>query len=280
MRTDRAAYPLTRIRPPSRWVSLDLGELFAFRELAWRLARRDVMVRYRQTALGLAWVVLQPLLTAGVFTLVFNRVIGVQAAAGVPYFLIAYWGATCFTAFSQCLSRSAASLVNNAALVDKVYFPRLLLPLSTTGAVALDTAVAAVIGLALTAAWGVGLSGAVVVMPLALLVALLFGLGVGILCAPLIVRFRDVGFVLPLLTQLLLYLSPVGYQIATVPADLRGLYLANPLAPLIETTRWATLGTEAPPVEPLVVAVIVTATLLVAAGYAFRRQERLLADVI
>lgn len=280
MRTDRAQSHLTRIRPPSRWAPLDPRELLEHKELAWRLALRDVTVRYRQTALGVIWVVLQPLLTAGVFTLVFNRVVGVPASDGVPYFLLAYWGVTCFSAFSQCLTRTAVSLVNNAALVEKVYFPRLLLPVSATGAVALDATVATVVGLLITAASGVGLSGAVVLLPLALALALLLGLGVGVLCAPLIVRFRDVGYVLPLLTQLLLYLSPVGYAVATVPADLRGPYLANPLAPLIEATRWAALGTAAPPSGPLVAAVLVTGALLVAAGYLFRRQERLFADVI
>jgi lipopolysaccharide transport system permease protein len=280
VRTDRAASSLTRIRPPSRWVALDVGELLAFRELAWRLARRDVSVRYRQTALGLAWVVLQPLLTAGAFTLVFNRVIGVQASDGVPYFLLAYWGATCFTAFSQCLSRCAGSLVNNTSLVEKVYFPRLLLPLSAVGAVALDTAVAAVLGLALTAVSGVWWGWHVLALPLVLLAALLLGLAVGVLCAPLIVRYRDVGYVLPLLTQLLLYVSPVGYTAAAVPGDLRGLYLANPLAPLVETTRWAALATDAPGAGSLLAALLATGALLVVATYAFRRQERTFADVI
>jgi lipopolysaccharide transport system permease protein len=280
VRTDRAASSVTRIQPPSRWVALDARQLLVFRELAWRLACRDVSVRYRQTLLGIAWVVLQPLLTAGVFTLVFHRVAGVETSGEVPYFLLAYWGTTCFTAFSQCMSRSATSLVNNAALVEKVYFPRLLLPLSAVGAVALDTAVAAVIGLVLTAVAGVAWHSSLVALPVILLAALLLGLALGVLCAPLIVRYRDVGYVLPLLTQLLLYLSPVGYTAATVPPDLRGLYLANPMAPLIETTRWAALGTDFPGVAPLLAAVLATATALVIATYAFRRQERVFADVI
>jgi lipopolysaccharide transport system permease protein len=278
--TDRAASSLTRIRPPSRWVPLDVRELLASRELAWRLARRDVTVRYRQTALGVAWVVMQPLLTAGVFTLVFYRVIGVEPVAGVPYFLLAFWGATCFTAFSQCLLRSAQSLVNNASLVEKVYFPRLLLPLSTIGSVGLDTGVAVVLGLVLTIGSGLGWGWPLLALVPFLLVALLLGLAVGVLCAPVIVRYRDVGYVLPLLSQLLLYISPVGYTAATVPAELRGVYLANPLAPLIEGTRWAALGTDAPASGPLIAAVLITAGLLVTATYVFRRQERVFADVI
>lgn len=276
----QANFPVTHIRPASRWSGLDVRELVRYRNLAWRLVRRDVTVRYRQTVLGIAWVVLQPLLTAGVFTLVFNRVVGVQASGGVPYFLTAYWGANCFTAFSQCLLRAAQSMVSNAPLVEKVYFPRLLLPLSATGSVALDTAVTALLGLALTSLSGIPLGLSLLVLPVVLLAALVFGLALGILCAPLSVRYRDVGYILPLLSQLLLFFSPVGYTVANVPADLRNLYLANPLAPLLEATRWAALGGDAPEASTLLLALLVIPLLLVAAAYFFRQQERVVADVI
>ena len=272
--------PVTRIRPASRWVPLDVRELVAFRELAWRLVRRDVTVRYRQTVLGVVWVVLQPLLTAGVFTLVFNRFVGLPSSGDVPYFLVAFWGSTAFTAFSQCVLRAAQSLVANAPLVEKVYFPRLLLPLSATGSVALDTLVAGALGIALQAAYGTGWRWSLAVLPLCLLTAVLLGLAVGVLCAPLIVRYRDVGYVLPLVTQLLLYVSPVGYTAASVPADFRDLYLTNPVASVIEATRWAALGTTAPATGPLVLGLAAGAALLVVATLLFRRQEQGLADVI
>lgn len=280
MGTDRRALPVTRIRPPSRWLPINVREVVEYRELGWRLVRRDVTVRYRQTMLGVVWVVLQPLLTAGVFTLVFNRVVGVTADSGVPYFILAFWGSTCFTAFSQALLRSSQSLIGNSALVEKVYFPRLLLPLSATGSVVLDTLVAATLGLVLDVLFGVGGGWRLLVLPVCLLAAVLLGLGIGVFCAPLVVRYRDVGYVLPLLTQLLLFASPVGYSLENVPADLRDLYLANPVAPLVEVTRWAALGTPAPPTASLVTAVLLAVLVLVGSALLFRRQERVLADVI
>lgn len=271
---------LTRIAPPSRWAPLDLTELLRFRELGYRLVRRDVTLRYRQTLVGVAWVFLQPLLTAGAFTLIFGRIAKLPAPAGVPYFLVALWGSTTYTCFSACLSKSSSSLVANGSLVSKVYFPRLLLPLSTVGASLLDVAVASVLGLAVGLTQHVTPGWALLTLPFWLLTALLFGLAGGLLCAPLLLRYRDVGYVLPLLVQLLLYVSPVGYTLATVPADLRGVYLLNPLAAVLEGTRWAALGGPAPPAGASVYAFGVAVLALLVGSYTFRRQERVFADVL
>ena len=274
------AEQVTRIRPPGRWVDLQVRELVAFRELAYRLVRRDLTLRYRQTLLGVAWVVLQPLVAAGAFTVIFSRVAGLPSPEGVPYFVLAFWGSAAFTAFSAGLLRSSASLVVNAALVSKVYFPRLLLPLSTLGSNSLDALVATALGLALTVGAGVRPGWALLLLPVWLLVLQLLGLGVGLVFAPLTVKYRDVGYVLPLLAQTLLFLSPVGYTLATVPQDLRAAYLLNPLVPLLEGVRWSAVDGPAPPGGSVALALLLVLAALALGAATFRRQERDFADVI
>ncbi len=257
-----------------------MRELLGFWELGSRLVRRDLTLRYRQTLLGVAWVVLQPLVAAGAFTVIFSRVAGLPSAEGVPYFVLAFWGSTAFTAFSAGLIRSSSSLVANAALVSKVYFPRLLLPLSTLGSNTLDVLVASGLGLVLTLATGVRPGWALLLLPLWLVVLQLLGLGIGLVFAPLTVKYRDVGYVLPLLAQTLLFVSPVGYSLATVPPDLRTAYLLNPLAPLLEGVRWSAVDGPAPPAWSVALVVLVVLAVLVLGATVFRRQERSFADVI
>lgn len=271
---------VTQIRPPGRWVDLQVRELLASRELAYRLVRRDLTLRYRQTLLGVGWVVLQPLVAAGAFTVIFSRVAGLPSTEGVPYFVLAFWGSTAFTSFSAGLIRSSGSLVVNAALVSKVYFPRLLLPLSTLGSNTLDVLVASALGLTLTLAASVRPGWPLLLLPVWLLVLQLLGLGFGLVLAPLTVKYRDVGYVLPLLAQTLLFVSPVGYTLATVPEDLRAPYLLNPLAPLLEGVRWSAVDGPAPPTGPVVLAMLVVLAVLAAGATTFRRQERDFADVI
>ena len=268
------------IRPPARWTALEVGQLVAFRELGYRLMRRDVTLRYRQTLLGVSWVVLQPLLAAGAFTLIFGRIADLPAPEGIPYFLLAFWGATAFNAFNSCLTKSSSSLVANSSLVNKVFFPRLLLPLSTVGASVLDVTVATVLGLLLGVQQGVLPGLALLTLPVWIGAMLLLGLAGGVLFAPLMLRYRDVAYVLPLMSQLLLYVSPVGYALASVPDDLRTLYLLNPLAPLLEGARWAALGGPPPPTGAVLYALAVSVAALVAAALFFRQQERVFADVL
>jgi lipopolysaccharide transport system permease protein len=272
--------PVTHIRPPHRWLRLELRELLRFRELAYRLARRDLTLRYRQTFLGVAWVFLQPLIAAGAFTLIFGRVAGIESPEGIPYFVLAYWGATAFNAFGTALVKSSNSLVGNASLVSKVYFPRLLLPVSTVGTTVLDSTVASGLGLVVTIASGVRPGWQLVTLPLWLFSLQVLGLAIGLLFAPLVVKYRDVGYILPVLSQTLMFLSPVGYSLARVPRDLRFEYLLNPLASLVEGARWAAIDVDAPPAAAVVYALGLACTVLVVGAYLFRRQERLFADVI
>jgi lipopolysaccharide transport system permease protein len=271
---------VTHIRPPRRWLRLELGELIRFRELAYRLARRDLTLRYRQTFLGVAWVFLQPLIAAGAFTLIFGRVAGIKSPQGIPYFVLAFWGATAFNAFGTALVKSSNSLVGNSSLVSKVYFPRLLLPVSTFGTTVLDSIVASALGIVVTLVSGVRPGWQLATLPLWLLSLQILGLAVGMLFAPLVVKYRDVGYILPVLSQTLMFLSPVGYSLARVPDDLRFQYLLNPLASLVEGARWATVGVDAPPAVAVVYALVLAFTVLVVGAYLFRRQERLFADVI
>jgi lipopolysaccharide transport system permease protein len=272
--------PLRRIRSDTRRTRLDWAELWRYRDLWLTLALRDVKLRYRQTALGVAWVVLLPLLASGVFTLVFGVVAGLPSD-GSPYFLFVFAGYLGWSAFQNTLQRCSASLIGNTSLVTKVYFPRIMLPASSILASLLDFAVGAAIFLAVLAVRGeFPRASSLVLVPLLLLLLQLLALGLGLFGAALTVRYRDVQYVLPFLIQLLLYASPVAYGIAVVPERIRRFYLLNPVAPLLDALRsaltghgdvhWKAVGASA----SLSVAVLVAGTLF------FLYQDRQYADVI
>ncbi|HEX7977614.1 MAG TPA: ABC transporter permease [Gemmatimonadaceae bacterium] len=234
--------PLRRIRSTTRRTPLDLGELWRYRDLWLTLALRDVKLRYRQTALGVAWVVLLPLLASGIFTLVFGMIAKLPSD-GSPYFLFVFAGFLGWNAFQNTLQRCGISLIGNTALVTKVYFPRIILPAASVLASLLDFAVG-VVGLLLVLAVRGELPSvaSLALVPLLMLLVQLLALGLGFFSAALTVRFRDVQYVLPYLIQLLLYASPVAYGVSAVPQAVRRLYLLNPLAPLLDGLRAALLG--------------------------------------
>jgi lipopolysaccharide transport system permease protein len=237
-----AATPLRRIRSTTRRTPLDLGELWRYRDLWLTLALRDVKLRYRQTALGIAWVVLLPLLASGIFTLVFGMIAKLPSD-GSPYFLFVFAGYLGWNAFQNTLQRCGISLIGNTSLVTKVYFPRIILPAASVLASLLDFAVGVVMLLLVLLVRGElpGLASLALV-PLFMLLLQLLGLGLGFVSAALTVRFRDVQYVLPYLIQLLLYASPVAYGVSAVPHAVRSLYLMNPVAPLLDGLRSALLG--------------------------------------
>ncbi len=236
------ATPLRRIRSTTRRTPLDLGELWRYRDLWLTLALRDVKLRYRQTALGVAWVVLLPVLASGIFTLVFGTIAGLPSD-GSPYFLFVFAGYLGWNAFQNTLQRCGISLIGNTALVTKVYFPRIILPAASVLASLLDFAVGVVMLLLVLLVRG-ELPGAasLALVPLFMFLVQLLGLGLGFISAALTVRFRDVQYVLPFLIQLLLYASPVAYGVTAVPQQVRRLYLLNPVAPLLDGLRAALLG--------------------------------------
>ena len=272
--------PLRRIRSDARRTALDLGELWRYRDLWLTLALRDVKLRYRQTALGVAWVVLLPLLASGIFTLVFGVVAKLPTDCS-PYFLFVFAGYLGWNAFQNTLQRCGISLIGNTALVTKVYFPRIILPAASVLASLLDFAVGVVVLLLVLLVRGELPSvGSLALVPLFMLLLQLLGLGVGFFSAALTVRFRDVQYVLPFLIQLLLYASPVAYGITAVPQAARRFYLLNPVAPLLDGLRTALLGRGELHWLAIGASAAVTTTLFALGTLFFLYQDRQYADVI
>ena len=244
------------------------------------LAGRDVKLRYKQTLLGVTWVLLQPLLATGILSFVFGVIAGLKSD-DIPYPLLCFAGMLAWSVFGSTLSKASMSMVGNAALVSKVYFPRVILPLSTVASTLLDLAVSMVPLAVLIAIWRVGLSWACFLLPLWVALLLLMSLGLGLIAAALTVSYRDVQHVLPLLVPFLMYASPVGYVAKNVPSSYRDIYfLANPIASLIEGFRWSLVGTSPPPVWAVAYSTAIAIALFVIGGLVFRLMERRFADVI
>lgn len=271
--------PHLTIRPSSGWAALNLREIWQYRDLLTTFAGRDLKLRYRQTALGALWVILQPLMAAGIFTFVFGRVAGLPSD-GVPYFLFAYAGLMAWTAFSTTLTKVSGCVTGNAALISKVFFPRLILPFSTVYSTLIDFGVAFGMMVVLMALHGVTPHAGLLLLPFWLTLLLMLAVGLGLYTAALMVSYRDVQYVLPVLVQFLLYASPVGYALSAVPEELRAIYLLNPLSGLLEACRWSLLG-RGEPVWAAVGYSALAACLALAGGmFAFKRMERRFADVI
>ncbi|TME50663.1 MAG: ABC transporter permease [Chloroflexi bacterium] len=266
------------IEPTSGWRALKLGELWLYRDLFWLLSWRDVRVRYRQTVLGVGWAVLQPLVTILVFSLVFGRLAKVPSD-GAPYPAFTYSALLPWTLFSTALTRQAISLVSNSALLSKVYFPRLLLPLGSVLTALVDFAISLVILLALLAWYHIVPSPAVLFLPIFAAYALVASWAIGIWMAALNVRYRDVNFAQPFLVQIGLFISPVVYGVSLVPSQFRVLYDLNPMTLVIQGFRWGLIG-DAPPTPLMLISIPVVLLLLVSGVFYFRRTERFFADII
>jgi len=276
--------PLIKIRPPKGWAALRLGDLVEFRDLLVALAGRDIKLRYKQTLLGVAWVVLQPLLAAGIFTFVFGVIAGMKST-GPSYFAFSFAGLLGWTAFSSTLSKASASMVGNAHLVSKVYFPRLVLPLSTLGSTLLDFAVSLLVMALLLVVYRTVPSAAVLLLPLWLGAILCLALGLGLAAAALTVSYRDVQYILPVIIPFLMYASPVAYEVTAAPEHVRFVLYLNPMTALLEGLRWSLLGGNpagmVPPTAGWLVYSLAFALLFLAAGaIVFKRMERRFADVI
>jgi lipopolysaccharide transport system permease protein len=269
-----------RIRPHHGWVSLDWRELWSYRELGYFLVWRDLKVRYKQTVFGALWAIIQPFMLMVVFSLFLGSMRGI-APTGVPYPLFAFSGLVPWTLFSQSVTGSSNSLVGASNLIQKVYFPRLLLPISAIGSNLLDFVIAMVVLGLMMLYFGVLPSLAVLwLIPLTAL-ALTAALAVGILLSALNVRYRDIRYVVPFLIQLGLFASPVAYSSDIVPAQWRTLYELNPMAGVLEGSRWALLGQGTPPpIEVFVVSAVGTVIVLILGLAYFRRVERTFADII
>lgn len=257
----------------------DLAELWQFRSLFRRFVARDLTLRYRQTALGATWVVGQPLLAAGIFGLVFGRVAHLSSN-GISYFVFSFAGLLVWNAFSNGLSKATASLVGNAALVGKVYFPRLLLPLSAVASTVIDLVVSLVAMAILLAIYGIWPGLPIALTEVWLLIALVMTAGVGMLASSFAVRYRDVAYAIPMLVQFLLYASPVAYSLTSVPKSVRLFFVLNPLTGILEGIRWSLLGTTRPSAGLIIYSVIAAAVVFVIGLAVFDGQGRKFADVI
>lgn len=277
---DKREEAVTVIRPISRWEVLNLKQVFAFNDLLLALGVRDVKLRYRQTALGVAWVVLQPLIASLIFGFVFNVVAKLEAPNGLPYFLFSYAGMLGWNLFSGTLTRAAGSLVLNSALVSKVYFPKIIVPASTVFSSILDFGVALVLLLILMPVFGVGFSWPILLTPIWLLLLLMAALGIGFYASALMVSYRDIQYILPVMVNFLLYASPVPYALDMVPKQFQWAIAANPLTGILEAMRWSLLGTVPPDAWTLTYSIAMIAVTFVFGALMFGRAERRFADVI
>jgi lipopolysaccharide transport system permease protein len=273
------------IEPSRGWIHLRLGEAWEYRELLYFLVWRDVKVRYKQTLLGAAWAVLQPLMTMIVFTIFFGRLANV-GSDGVPYPVFSYAGLLPWTFFAQGLSQSSDSLVGSANLIRKVYFPRLVIPMASVLAAIVDFAVAFVVLIGLMGYYKVAPTAAVIFLPLFLLLAFATALGVGMWLSALTIEYRDVRYIVPFFVQLWLFVTPVIYPMSRVTPKMRELgiptwlYGLNPMAGVVEGFRWALLGTATRPGPVLAASVVVALAILISGAFYFRRMERTFADVV
>lgn len=258
---------------------MNLREIWAYRELLYFLTWRDVKVRYKQTAIGAAWAVLQPLLTMVVFSVIFGALMRVPSE-GLPYPVFAYAALLPWNFFAGALTRASSSLVNDASLITKVYFPRLLLPVSAVLSLTLDFGIAFVILLAMMAWYGIVPGVGLLTLPLFLLLAFTTALGCGLWLSALNVRYRDIAYVTPFLIQIWFFITPVAYPSSIVPERWRVLYGLNPMAGVVEGFRWALLDTATAPGATIVVSTAVVVVLFLGGVFCFRRMEPGFADVV
>lgn len=271
--------PVSVYEPTHGWLSLRLGELWHYRELLYFLTWRDIKIRYKQTALGVAWAVLQPLITMVIFSVIFGQFAKLPSD-GIPYPVFSYVALLPWGLFSGALQRAGTSLVANANLITKVYFPRLVIPMSAVAAGLVDFVISFVVLLGLMLYYRISPTWMILTIPLFVLLAILTALAVSLWLSALNVKYRDVQYMIPFLIQAWMYASPVAYSADLVPTGpWRILYGLNPLAGVIQGFRWALLGGN-PPDELMAVSVAIVLLLLVSGFYYFRRMERTFADVV
>ena len=278
--------PHLTIRARRGWSVVDLPELWRARDLIWMLAARNIKVRYKQTALGVVWVVLQPLLSAGIFTFVFATVARFDAPGATPYFLFSFVGLMGFDLFAKNLQGAGGSMVDNSGLLSKVYFPRLALPLAVLTSNAVDWLITLAMFVVLAAAWQLwslpesSLPWSLLLLPVPVLILWGLAMGLGLMAAGVAVKYRDVGYILPVAARLAMYASPVAYAVEEVPPEYRDLYYLNPLAAPLEAFKVALLGQGDVSWPMLGYAGALAGVVLVAGVFVFTRMERRFADVV
>ena len=271
-------YPIIVIEPTHGWTTLKLRELWEYRELLYFLIWRDIKVRYKLTVLGAAWAIIQPFFTMVVFSIFFGRLAKIPTD-DIPYPIFSYTALLPWTFFANGMSQASNSLVGSANLITKVYFPRLVVPLSSVLAGLLDFAIAFVVLLGMIVLYGMWPTVAVIWLPLFLLLALVTALGVSLWLSALNVQYRDIRYTVLFLTQFWLFATPIAYPSSLLSEPWRTLYGLNPMAGVVEGFRWALLGSH-PPGPMLALSALVAVLLLVSGAYYFRRMEKTFADVV
>ena len=278
-----SAPPVIEIKPTRGWAQLGLRDVWEYRELLFFLAWRDIKVRYKQTALGVLWIVLQPLASMVVFSFLFGTLLKVPSG-DVPYPIFAYSALLPWNYFAASLGRSSTSVVSSAHLITKIYFPRLIIPISGVLSSLVDFAIAFLVLIGLMAYFGIAPTAATLLLPGLILLAMATALGFGLWLAALNVRFRDINYIIPYLIQIWMYVTPVIYGSTLIPERFRFLLGLNPMTGVVEGFRWALLGrrlADAQPPGPLFLASIGIALLVLVSGVIFfRRTERTFADIV
>ena len=279
----KSSIPTVVIEPTRGWASLQLRALWEYRELLYVLVWRDLKVRYKQTALGVAWIVLQPVVSMVIFSVLFGGLLGVPSGE-VPYPIFVYAGLLPWQYFAGSLTRSSQSLVGSAHIITKVYFPRLVIPLSGVVSGLADFGIAFLVLLVLMVYYRVAPTAAVVWLPFFLLLAMVTALGFGLWLSALNVRYRDVNYLVPFLVQIWMYLTPVIYGSTLIPEQFRFLLGLNPMTGVVEGFRWALLGNQLADAQPpgalFAISIAITLLVLVSGVVFFRTTERTFADIV
>jgi lipopolysaccharide transport system permease protein len=272
--------PMVVIEPSKSWVALNLRDLWAYRELVYFLTWRDVKVRYKQTALGVVWAILQPLLTMLISTLIFGRLGGFETrTGGIPYPIFAYAGLLPWTFFSNAITTSGNSLVGSANLITKVYFPRMIIPGAAVAAGLVDFFIAFVLLIGLMVYYQIGPTWNLLLFPVLVFLTALLAMSVGMWLSALNVKYRDVRFALPFIVQMWMFASPVFYPSNALPNKYRWIFGLNPLTGIIDAYRASLFGGAIDWIA-LGISALITVVLLVYASYSFRRMEKTFADIV
>lgn len=277
-RSDQGA-PSVVITPPARFRLPSITQMWEAREVFISFGRRDVTLRYRQTVLGVIWVVLQPLLAAGIFTMVFSKVARLPSE-GVPYFAFSFAGMLAWNMLSGIITRAAPALVSNQQLVSRVYFLRIMVPLSAICSVLVDFAVALCMMIVLLVVFHINPGWPIALIPMWVMAALLLGGGVGNVCSALMVRFRDMQYVVPVAVQFLLYATPIAYSVDAVPQKYRIFFDINPFAWIVRDFDWSLLGTPHPPIWQMGGSVGLAIVIFLAGAVVFEQMEHGIADFV
>ena len=267
------------IEPPKGWAPIELREIWSYRELLFFLTWRDVKLRYKQTALGVAWAILQPVLTMVIFSVIFGNLAKLPSG-GIPYPIFTYTALLPWQLFAFALASSSNSLVGNQNLISKVYFPRLVIPFSSVMAGVLDFGVSFLVLMGMMIFYNIHISAIILILPVFILLAVISALAVGLWLSALNVQYRDVRYAIPFLTQFWMYATPIAYSSELIPEKWRWLYSLNPMTGVVEGFRWALLGESSLDVFSLGISAIVIVALLISGLYYFKRLESTFADII